>query len=110
MAGSDLTPTQFNALIRIVELGAVTQNHLGRLTAMDPATIQGVVRRLVERGLVHRRPDPSDRRATILAPTLTGLALAEQAAETGHAITEATLAPLDPVERRTLLTLLRKLT
>jgi DNA-binding MarR family transcriptional regulator len=48
----DLTPTQFNALIRVVEAGAVGQNQLGRLSAMDPPTIQGVVRRLQERGLV----------------------------------------------------------
>jgi hypothetical protein len=54
----DLTPTQFTALIKTVELGRVTQNQLGRLAAMDPATIQGVVRRLIARGLVRRRPDP----------------------------------------------------
>ena len=110
MAGFDLTPTQFNALIRIVELGAATQNHLGRLTAMDPATIQGVVRRLMDRGLVNRRPDPSDRRATLLTPTTEGLDLAAQAVETGRAITEATLAPLTAAERRTVTALLRKLT
>ena len=39
-----LTPTQFAALYKAVEVGRVTQNRLGRLTAMDPATIQGVVR------------------------------------------------------------------
>ena len=109
MAGLDLTPTQFNALIRITELGVVTQNHLGRLTAMDPATIQGVVRRLTDRRLVARRSDPSDRRATLLAPTPEGLELAAKAAEIGHAITEATLAPLTAPERRHILTLLRKL-
>jgi hypothetical protein len=32
---ADLTPTQFTALIKVVELGRVTQNHLGRLAAMD---------------------------------------------------------------------------
>src|SRR5215471_8405499 len=42
----DLTPTQFAALVKIKELGKVTQNLLGRHTAMDPATIQGVVQRL----------------------------------------------------------------
>ena len=45
-----LTPTQFTALFKAVELGRVTQNLLGRLTAMDPATVQGVVRRLTARG------------------------------------------------------------
>ncbi len=110
MAGIDLTPTQFNALIRIAELGTVTQNQLGRLTAMDPATIQGVVRRLLDRGLVRRRADPADRRATVLSPAPDGLALAAEAAERGRSITEATLAPLSASERATFLSLLQKVT
>ncbi len=109
MAETELTPTQFNALIRVVELGAVTQNHLGRLSAMDPATVQGVVRRMVERGLIERRPDPMDRRTTVLSPTAAGLQVAARAIDGGRAVTEATLAPLSASERRTFLTLLRKM-
>jgi DNA-binding MarR family transcriptional regulator len=109
MAAIDLTPTQFNALIRVVELGAVGQNHLGRLSAMDPATIQGVVRRLVQRGIVQRGADPTDRRASVLTPTPAGLTLAARAAALGHGVTEATLAPLSPAERRTFLKLLGKM-
>ena len=108
MAGADLTPTQFTALVRIVALGRVTQNHLGRLSAMDPATIQGVVRRLMARGLATRLPDPADRRTAVLAPTPAGLALAAAAIPAARAITEATLAPLRPDERRQFLHLLRK--
>lgn len=109
MAPLDLTPTQFNALIRVVELGSVTQNQLGRLSAMDPATIQGVVRRLEDRGLLLRRPDPADRRATLLTATPDGADLAARAVSHGHDITAATLAPLTPLERLRLLDLLRKL-
>lgn len=109
MAPLDLTPTQFNALVRVVELGAVGQNQLGRLTAMDPATVQGVVRRLEERGLVQRRPDPDDRRATVLRPTQAGLDVAQAAADIGRAVTEATLAPLSTGERAAVVRLLGKL-
>jgi DNA-binding MarR family transcriptional regulator len=108
MAAADLTPMQFSALVRIVALGRVTQNHLGRLVATDPATIHGVVRRLEGRGLVARLPDPGDRRTTVLAPTAAGLAMAAQAVPAARAITAATLAPLRPDERRQLLSLLRK--
>jgi hypothetical protein len=62
MTETGLTPTQFTALVKIVELGRITQNHLGRLSAMDPATIQGVVRRLMDRDLVTRSAEPLDRR------------------------------------------------
>lgn len=104
----DLTPTQFNALVRTVEQGAVTQNQLGRLCAMDPATVQGVVRRLVERGLVSRSADPDDRRALILSATEAGRALAAASLGSGHAVSAATLAPLNAAERATFLILLRK--
>ena len=43
-----LTPTQFAALCKTVELGRVTQNHLGRLVAMIPPRSRvwsGVLRR-----------------------------------------------------------------
>nr|WP_283949868.1 MarR family transcriptional regulator [Limobrevibacterium gyesilva] len=109
MAAFELTPTQFTALIKIVGRGRVTQNHLGRLAAMDPATIQGVVRRLIARGLVRRGPDPLDRRTAVLAPTPEGLDLAARAVACAHRITEATLAPLDTEERRHFLFLLRKM-
>ena len=109
MAEAELTPTQFTALIKTVELGRVTQNHLGRLAAMDPATIQGVVRRLIARGLVRRAPDPMDRRTAVLTPTAEGVALAARAVACARRITEATLLPLDGGERRCLLAQLRKL-
>jgi DNA-binding MarR family transcriptional regulator len=109
MAQHDLTPTQFTALIKTVGLGHVTQNLLGRLTAMDPATIQGVVRRLVDRALISRALDPMDRRTTVLVPTDAGIALAGKAIVAARAITAATLAPLDAHERTQLTALLRKL-
>ena len=42
MGGFGVTPTQFAALAKLDDLGSVSQNQLGRLTAMDPATISGV--------------------------------------------------------------------
>jgi DNA-binding MarR family transcriptional regulator len=76
---------------------------------MDPATIQGVVRRLVERGLVERELDPLDRRTSVLVPTAAGLELAGRAVTFAAAITEATLAPLGAADRAQLLALLRRL-
>ena len=109
MSDADLTPTQFTALVKTVELGRVTQNQLGRLAAMDPATIQGVVRRLIARGLVRRAPDPMDRRTAVLTPTAEGVELAARAVACALRITEATLQPLDGEERQHLLALLRRI-
>ena len=56
-----------------------------------------------------REPDPTDRRTAVLTPTAAGLELARRAVASARRITEATLAPLAPDERRHFLTLLRKL-
>ncbi len=105
-----LTPTQFAALVKIKDLGRVSQNQLGRLTAMDPATIQGVIQRLIARGLVERQPDPDDRRCTVLRLSGEGRRLASDAIRRARTITENTLTPLSAEERAAFLALLRKLT
>lgn len=109
-AGEDeLTPPQFAALVKVVEHGKVTQNQLGRLAAMDPATIQGVVRRLVARGLVARALDPMDRRTAVLTPTDAGVALAGRLVPCARRVAVQTLAPLTATECRTLLALLARM-
>lgn len=104
-----LTPMQWAALFSLVQHGPTTQNKLGRLTAMDPATIQGVVRRLVGRGLVVRSADPSDRRTRLLAATEAGHALATATLPIAREISDATLAPLDEAERALFLKLLTRM-
>lgn len=105
----DLTPLQFAVLMKLLASGPLSQNHLGRLTAMDPNTAQGVILRLLRRRLVARRPSPEDRRRKLLSLTEAGLALAARLTVEGRAISEATLAPLAARERRQLLALLAKL-
>lgn len=106
---SQLTPTQYFAMARLHELGALSQNRLGRLAAMDPATIQGVIRRLVERGLIERLPDPSDRRRMTLSLSPEGERLIESLISAAARVDEEILAPLDNEERRVFLSLLKKL-
>lgn len=105
----DLTPTQFAALARLCELGQASQNALGRATAMDAATIKGVVDRLRRRRLVAVEPDPQDRRRVQLVATAAGRALLAELAGKALAISRATLDPLTGCERRTFLALLEKL-
>jgi MarR family transcriptional regulator, lower aerobic nicotinate degradation pathway regulator len=104
-----LTPLQFAALVKLHDLGQVSQNQLGRYTAMDAATMQGVIKRLIVRKLIERRPDADDRRRLVLRLTPAGKGLVDAAAPVGHEITELTLAPLTPVERAAFLAFLRRL-
>ena len=59
--GINLTPTQWAALAKLTETGPCSQNQLGRLTAMDVATIKGVIDRLTARGLTETSADPRGR-------------------------------------------------
>ena len=95
----DLTPTQWAALAKLRELGDCSQNHLGRLTAMDAATIKGVIDRLTARGFTTVRPDPRDGRRILVALTPTGSDLYDRAAPIAALITEKTLEPLGEDER-----------
>lgn len=105
----ELTPTQFAALVKLTEVGPCSQNRLGRLTAMDGATIKGVIDRLTKRGLTETSPDPDDGRLLMVALTDAGRTVASRAIPAGARITEETLTPLNPDEQAQLLTLLGKL-
>jgi MarR family transcriptional regulator, lower aerobic nicotinate degradation pathway regulator len=107
--GADLTPTQWAALSKLAETGPCSQNQLGRLTAMDVATIKGVIDRLTARGLTETSSDPEDGRRLRVSLTRAGQQLTEKVASNALAITRETLAPLDPREREVLVTLLDRL-
>lgn len=106
----NVTPTQFAALVKLHDEGQLSQNHLGRLTAMDRATIQGVIRRLVGRALIAAEADPGDKRRTLLRLTDAGEALVGRLIPGGRAVSAVTLEPLTAAERKALLALLRKIT
>lgn len=105
-----VTPTQFSAMCKLRDEGEISQNHLGRLTAMDPATIQGVSRRLIERGMVKTRADDNDKRRMLLALTDQGREVIDSLVDKGRFVTKKTLSPLNEEEQRQLLGLLGKIT
>lgn len=105
----DLTPMQFAAMARLFECGALSQNKLGRLTAMDSATIKGVVERLRGKGYVASRPDQADQRLRLVELTDAGRARFETAHAQALSAGAETLAPLSSAEASTLARLLVKL-
>ena len=105
----NITPTQFAALVKLRDQPGVSQNLLGRLTAMDPATTQGVIRRLKARGLVEATSDPSDARRTLLRLSGDGEALVARLVPNGFNVSQAILEPLSEDERRQLRALLDRI-
>lgn len=107
--GDTLTATQWASMVKLHEKGPLSQNLLGRLTAMDVATIKGVIDRLTKRGLTEIRADATDGRRRLIGLTAKGRELVESALPLAFDVTEATLAPLDAGERETFLGLLKRL-
>jgi DNA-binding MarR family transcriptional regulator len=105
----NITPTQYSSLVKLHEYTELSQNHLGRLVGMDKATMQGVVRRLKDRGLVDSRPDPGDARRTLLSLTLDGQRVVATLILNGPAVSRETLRPLSGNEQRQLVELLQKI-
>lgn len=97
------------ALRRAGEPRVMTPTALSRLLMLSPAGMTNRVDRLEAAGLVERRPDPDDRRSSLVVLTPAGMALAD-AAVPEHVANEAELlAGLTAGERRTLDQLLHKL-
>jgi MarR family transcriptional regulator, lower aerobic nicotinate degradation pathway regulator len=106
----NLTAQQFAALAKLAEVGPSSQNSLGRQTAMDNSTINGVVTRLHERGLIEKQPLPEDRRMIQIQLTPEGERTIARVIPMAQEITRMTLAPLSRTEQATLLRLLRRIT
>lgn len=106
----EVTTTQFAVLARLAEIGPVSQNHLGRATAMDAATIKGVVDRLAKLGLVATTADLADRRRLTVTLTEAGTSLFSARVATALQVSDETVAPLSLDEARVLRDLLMRLT
>lgn len=106
---TELTPTRFAAMAKLWELGPLSQNELGRLTAMDIATIKGVVDRLRVRNLVESERDPNDARRQLIKLTSKGEEVIKKAIPDALEVTRLTVDALTQAETKQLLKLLLKL-
>ncbi len=109
MGPFEVTPQQFAVLSKLVDNGPVSQNLLGRMTAMDPATIFGVIGRLVKRGLVQQSLDAQDARLVIVSLTPRGEEQAQMMRALGREVSRRTLEPLAADEAATLLSLIGRI-
>lgn len=74
----DISPGRFGVLVLIAANPGMTQSQLAYATQLDRSTMVAVIDRLEERGLVERRPSPTDRRSNALVLTAAGEKLLKQ--------------------------------
>jgi DNA-binding MarR family transcriptional regulator len=96
-------------LARLEEAGGVSQRRLMDELRLTSGTVSVRMDRLVAEGLVHREPDPDDRRNVRITLTREGRELFERVAPAHLANERRLLAPLSSEEERQLAGLLRKL-
>lgn len=104
-----LTAQQFAVLAKLSELGETSQNALGRQTSMDQSTINGVVQRMVKRGLISKQKSSTDARMIVLDLTREGRRVLARVLPLAAEITQLTLAPLSGKDQQQLLKLLNKI-
>lgn len=109
MGDFQITAVQFITLCALRDHGSCAQNDLVRYTAVDQATIRGVVERLKARDLVKLSPDPTDKRKVIVSLTADGRKLLSKSTANAINISELTFGTLNLAERIAMLYLLRKM-
>ncbi|MGE7413634.1 MarR family winged helix-turn-helix transcriptional regulator [Methylobacterium tarhaniae] len=109
MRDFSVTPVQFAVMTKLHDLGPTSQNQVGRLVGVDPATMFGVARRLTTRGLVRPTADETDARLVLLTLTAEGIAVIEAMKSRGAEVTARTLEPLSPEEAAELVRLIARL-
>lgn len=105
----ELTPTQFAVIAKAYEMESASQAELGRATALDGATIKGVIDRLQMRGLIETSASTLDRRRMVVRLSAEGARLFATLVLRAEEATAQTLAPLNADERIMLLKILDKI-
>lgn len=71
-AGIAIPPYLFGLLTNIARLGPATPSRISEATGMPMTTLRDNTQRLVDRGLVRRKPNPADGRSYLLEVTRKG--------------------------------------
>ena len=108
MAVYDLKVVDFSVLSLVAHNPGVTSRQLCVTLGVLPPNLVGLIAALERRGLIERRPHPSDRRAQGLHVSPAGQRLQSEAQATATQLEHEVSHPLSPDELRTLNQLLRK--
>jgi len=104
-----LRPVDFSVMSVIQHNPGVTSRQLCAALNLLPPNLVGLIHSLEARGLISRRPHPTDGRAMGLHPTPEGFALMQQAEQTATDLEIESSSRLTTAQRKTLLELLQKI-
>lgn len=105
----NLTAIQFIILCTIMDHGASSMVDFVHATAIDPATVRGVINRLKSRDLIVMTLNLQDRRKALIKITGEGERMVSEMLPRAKQISEATMGRLNQPERVALMLLLKKM-
>lgn len=109
MAVYDLKVVDFSVLSLVAHNPGITSRQLCTTLNVLPPNLVGLIASLEKRGLIERRPHPSDGRAMGVHLTPAGAELTARAEETAAQLEVDATSRLTAAERRTLIRLLQKI-
>ena len=104
-----LRPVDFSLLSLVSHNPGITSRQLCSTLGILPPNLVKLVAALDKRGLLQRKPHPTDGRAIGLHLTADGRKMVRDAEATARDLEDGVAAPLTPDERATLMTLLQKI-
>jgi DNA-binding MarR family transcriptional regulator len=104
-----VTADQFVVLLVLSRGTALTQRELVERTSSDPNTLRAMLVLLEQRGLVVRKPHPTDGRARSVSLTRQGRRVFKQAWELSNRVREGIVQPFSERQADVLVKLLRRL-
>ncbi|MDQ2884406.1 MAG: MarR family transcriptional regulator [Actinomycetota bacterium] len=108
--GEDLDRPSFMLLHTLICLGPSRVTMLAAAVHSDPSTVSRQAAHLVDMGLLERRADPADGRASLLAITDAGTALLERARQRRDDRIAAITGSWEPAEREQFADLIDRFT
>ena len=104
-----LTIPEWRVIAHIAEETGVTQQQIGQRSRMDKVTVSRAAISLIDRDLVARAQNPSDRRSHLLVLTVAGRVLYDQVAPKALELEDQVFERFDAQELALLEKMLRKI-
>lgn len=105
----DLRYSQMQTLKRLYASGPMSAGELARSLCHDGGAMTRLLDQLEQRGYLHRRPDPDDRRALRIELSASGEALCRKLIGCGERVLDRAMIKLDAGERRHLTDYLQRI-
>lgn len=109
LSEENVTPIQYGLLSILLDQPGLDQLSVAKELGIDRANVGDILKRLEHRKLLTRVVDPSDKRRKICLPTRDGVAFVNKYRKNMQQTQVQLLEPLSREERKTFMTLLRRL-